>query len=134
MKMKFILVPATLFVAFLFFNFTTVNNTNPAPQAEKHDLGITPDVQKIIDNSCFGCHNAEARGDKAKAKLMFETLDTMSVAKLVGKLGDISDEVSEDNMPPAKFLEFKLEAKLTPEQKDALIKWAETKAEALLKK
>ena len=93
---------------------------------------MTEDIQKIIDNSCIGCHNPDAKGEKAKAKLTFVSLDTLPLSKLVGKLADISEEIDEGKMPPAKFLEFKPEAKLTPEQKEALIKWADTTADALL--
>ena len=130
--MKLLLVPASLIIAFLFFNFQPVSHSTTVNNSEKTDLKITEDVQKILDNSCYGCHNTNAKGDKAKKKLAFDTLDTLKLSKLVGILGDISEEVDEDKMPPAKFLEFKPEAKLTQEQKEVLIKWADTTADTLL--
>ncbi|MFA9392533.1 MAG: heme-binding domain-containing protein [Prolixibacteraceae bacterium] len=132
--MKLFLVPAILLTGLLFYNFTTSTQEKTNQPQPSKQLSISADVQKIIDNSCFGCHNAESKNEKGKGKLMFETLDTLSVAKLVGKLADISEEVDEDKMPPAKFLEFKPEAKLSPMQKEALIKWANTAGDALLKK
>lgn len=133
MKIKFLLVPASLIIAFLFINFQPVSHsTATTSSAEKADLKITADVQKILDNSCYGCHNTQSKGDKAKKKLAFDTLDTLKLSKIVGKLADISEELDEDKMPPTKFLEFKPEAKLTPAQKETLIRWADTTADALL--
>lgn len=133
MKIKLMLVPASLIIAFLFFSFKPVTNSTSEVGPEKTDLKITADVQKILDNSCFGCHNTNSKGDKAKKKLAFDTLDTLKLSKIVGKLADISEEVDEGKMPPEKFLEFKPEAKLTSAQKETLIKWADTTADALLK-
>ena len=123
-----------IFIAFLFYNFSISDQSNTGSNTKANQSVITEDVQKIIDNSCFGCHNSASKNDKGKEKLMFDALDTLKVSKLVGKLAKISEEVSEDNMPPAKFLEFKPEAKLTAKQKKALVKWADGSANSLLEK
>ena len=131
--MKLRLSVLAIFTAFLFTNFYISEKTKTDSNAKANQSVISEDVQKIIDNSCIGCHDAASKNEKGRDKLMFESLDTLKVSKLVGKLAKISEEVSEDKMPPAKFLEFKPEAKLTPEQKKLLIKWADMTANSLLK-
>ena len=89
-------------------------------------------VKEIIDNSCFGCHNLNSKNEKGKKKLSFDTLDTLAVTNLISVWAEVAEVVEEDEMPPAKFLEFKPEAKFSENQKKALIDWAESKAESLM--
>jgi hypothetical protein len=51
---------------------------------------------------------------------------------LVSKLAEIAEVVEENNMPPAKFLEYNPDAALSEEQKQLLINWANTSAESLM--
>ena len=132
MKTNLNLSTTILLCVFLIHISYITKSENLINKAKKHDLGITTEVKKIIDNSCFMCHNAEAKGEKAKVKLMFESLDTLSASKLIGILAEISDEVSENKMPPAKFLEYNPSAKLTSEQKEAILNWAESCSNTLL--
>lgn len=126
----------TLLKSFLAFGaivlLASFTNKN-VNETKSQKLEIPSDVKAIIDNSCYGCHNLESRNEKGKKKLSFDTLDTLEVTKLVAHLGEISEVVEEGEMPPAKFLEFKPEAKLSDEQKEKLINWAEETGEALLK-
>jgi hypothetical protein len=97
------------------------------------DFVIPDDVSAILDKSCFGCHNMEAKSDKAKKKLLLDKMGELSPAKLVGKLGEISDVVKENEMPPEKFLAKYPDKKLTEEESKRLIEWADQTADALLK-
>lgn len=126
MKKYLLLSPVLLMLAFLFLSFIQANKAakNPAPNAGK--FLIPNNVQQIIDQSCFGCHNMNAKNEKAKSKLMFEALDTLSVARLVGELADIKDEVINNKMPPVKYLEFEPKAALDTDQKKLLISWADS--------
>lgn len=65
---------------------------------------------------------------------MFETLDTLSTARLIAKLEAIHEVVNDGSMPPAKFLEFKPEAALSAAQKASLLKWADQNIEQRIKK
>jgi mono/diheme cytochrome c family protein len=115
------------------FTFTKPVSTDEPADETKNTL-ITADVKTIIDQSCVGCHNAESKNDKGKAKLMFESMDTLSTARLLAKLEAIHEVVSDGSMPPAKFLEFKPEAALNEKQKASLLKWADESIESRLKK
>ena len=125
-------IPVMFLGAILLLSFNTPDGAGKNIPSSSDEFAIPANVQKVIDHSCFGCHNMEAKNEKSKSKLMFETLDTMKVAKLVGKLTDIRDEVKDDKMPPRKFLEFKPEAALTAAQKELLINWADSTARSYI--
>lgn len=135
MKTKQILPLVFMASIMLLSAFTlTKSKSNAVAPNETGSQLLTPDVKAIIDQSCVGCHNAESKNDKGKAKLMFESLDTLSTARLVAKLEAIHEVVNDGSMPPAKFLEFKPEAALNAAQKASLLKWADNNIEQRLKK
>jgi uncharacterized membrane protein len=97
---------------------------------EKIDM---PDnVKAVIDNKCYGCHNAESQNEKAKEKMQWDQLDQLSKAKQVSTFSDIEEVLDEGKMPPEKFLEKKPEMKLTDEEKQILKDWAVATSEKLL--
>lgn len=105
------------------------NNTAPADETFK----IPDNVQGVIDKSCYGCHNADSQNEKGKKKLQFENLGNLKTHKLVAKLGDITDVLNENEMPPEKFLSHKPEATPTAVEKKILMEWASNTAEELAK-
>ena len=96
------------------------------------DVDIPENVKSVLDNKCFGCHNTEAKSDKAKDKLLLDKLGDLSKAKMISTLGDISEVAAEGAMPPEKFLEQKPEKKLTEEEQKLLVEWADNTSEELL--
>lgn len=110
--------------------FIVVAFTNP-PQ-EKPAAQFPADIQKIFETSCFDCHTDLSSNPKSKGKLNFTTWDSLSAAKKVGKLQDISDVVSKGDMPPGKYLEKFPEKAITKEQKDLVIKWAAETSDKLM--
>ena len=124
----------TLTLTFLFLRFTMperekINDVNKIAK-----FSIPADIQPIIQKSCFGCHNKDGKNDKAKAKLLFDQLDTLSQSKLVGKLSKIAEVVKKGDMPPAKFLEKFTDKKLTNEEKQKLISWSDGESSKMMKK
>ena len=106
--------------------------TLPEPSASpSEDIDIPENVKVILDNKCFGCHNVEAKSDKAKEKLLLDKLSDLSKVELIGALGEIHEVVVEGEMPPEKFLERKPEGALTDEEAKLLADWAEKAADAL---
>ena len=116
--------------AFLLMNFTTKDKATPTASASG-DFEIPADIQAIIDNSCYGCHNADSDDEKGKKKLQFDQLAHLKTYKLVGKLADISDVVNEGDMPPKKAVKKYPEIKLSDEDKTKLADWAKQTAESL---
>lgn len=121
----------TLFILLTAFLTPEKSSTYIAENGD--DFAIPEDVTAIMDKSCFGCHNTEAKSDKAKKNLLIDKMGTLSPVKLVGKLGEISDVVKENEMPPEKFLAKYPDKKLTEDERKRLFEWADTTADALLK-
>lgn len=94
---------------------------------------IPEDVQKVLSNSCVGCHSTDARSKDAREALDFEKWDEYRVTKKIGLLGDIGKLVDEDKMPPEKFLNSRPEKKLTPDQKKLVMEWAKKESDKLMK-
>ena len=105
----------------------TLKNDSTVMSSPGNDVAfeIPDDVQVIIDNSCYGCHNLESSSTKAKTKLNFDKLPNMKTGKLVGKLGKISKTLKKGNMPPEKFLAKYPDKALSKEETEKLISWAD---------
>lgn len=128
-----ILLPV-LAVAFLLLTAFGSMNSDPTGEITPEETIVIPeDVQGILDNSCFGCHNAESTSDKAKKKLLLDEFTQLSKAKLVGKLADIAETVEENEMPPKKFLDNYPDKALTDDETKRLKEWADNTAEDLMK-
>ncbi|MEZ5083753.1 MAG: heme-binding domain-containing protein [Bacteroidales bacterium] len=133
MKKIFVVLPA---IAVVFFLITGFQAENPKPLVVANpeaNLTYPEDIQKIIDKSCFGCHNVDAQNDKSKKKLMWDMLPELSKAKIVATLGDIADAIGENEMPPEKFLEKYPDKALTEDEAKKLKEWAESTAEEMMK-
>ena len=119
-------------LGFLFLNFTIIDKK---PQEEvktgKAQYNVPDDVQQIIDNSCYGCHNSESKNEKGRKKLQFDKMADLKTYKQVGKLTDIADVVAEGDMPPEKFLKKYPERELSKEDMEKLIGWASSLAKEL---
>jgi len=96
-------------------------------------IDMPENVKAIVDNKCYGCHNAESQNDKAKEKLQWDQMEQLSKSKLVSTFSDIEEVLDEGKMPPEKFLEKRPEKKLTDEEKEILKSWAVSTAENLMK-
>jgi len=131
MKKYFILFFAAA-LGFGLVSFTQQSTSVPEIPATLDDqFEIPENVQGVIDKSCFGCHNTDSKNDKGKKKLQFDQLGNLKTHKLVGKLTDIAEVVSEGDMPPEKFLSHNPEATPTAVEKKILAEWAENTAKKL---
>jgi len=128
---KYLIIPLALFAAILFLNFNTTGKVQTYTSVTSPGLTIPDDVQKIIDNHCYDCHNANSESEKGKKKLDFDKLLKLKKSKQAGKLSKIADVVKEDEMPPAKIIEKYPEMALSAEQKTTITKWAEDAANSL---
>lgn len=98
---------------------------------EKSSFDVPEDVKTILDNNCLQCHGTDGSG-KAKMKWNYIKMSDMSTSKLISKLSKITDEVSEEKMPPKKYLKKHPEKKLTEEEKKILVDWADQLAQGLV--
>ena len=89
------------------------------------------EVNAIIQQKCFGCHNTESRNEKAKEDLVFDTLDSLSTVKKIGAFRHIEEVINKNEMPPERFLERFPDNKLTDDDKKALLSWTQAELEKL---
>ena len=107
-------------------SFTLKNYSSVMPNpGNDAAFEIPGDVQTIIDNSCYDCHNSESSSTKGKMKLNFDKMPDMKTGKLVGKLGKISKAATKGNMPPEKFLAKYPDRKLSKDETEKLVSWAD---------
>ena len=131
-KNLIVLIPVTA-IFIMLTAFHDGNQFQLQPLAPGDNLTIPEDVSSIFDKSCFGCHNVDAESDKSKKKLLIDKLGDLSKAKLVAKLGEISEVVEQNEMPPEKFLAKYPDKALTKEEAQRLKEWADGVVEELLK-
>ena len=129
MKKLVLFFAAAAFIT-LTMSFTDTNENKKSTVPAKAVYEVPADVQEIIDNSCYGCHNSDSKNKKGKLKLDFDKMPEMKTGKLVGKLVKIHDAVDENDMPPKKFLNNYPDRALTDEQKEKLTTWAKDLANA----
>lgn len=131
--MKKIILPMFLSaLALTMMGFMKPTHSEKPIKVKKNNLTIPVEVQQVIDQSCYGCHHSGAKSEKALKALNFDKLTRLSKFKLVGKLQDMADVISDGDMPPEKFLAKHPEKGLSETQKTLLINWAGKAAEELI--
>ncbi len=123
---KLIMILAVTATGLLTLSFTLKSDSIGMPNPG-NDVAfeIPGDVQTIIDKSCYGCHNSESSSTKGKMKLNFDKLSSLKTGKLVGKLGKISKAVTKGKMPTEKFLAKYPDRKLSKDETEKLVSWAD---------
>lgn len=122
---KYYLIVLALITGFLFIRASLNQPTQEVktnPQVPGFE--IPQDVQAVIDNSCYGCHNSDSKNEKGKKKMMFDKLGELTKAKLVGKLAEIEEVVTKGDMPPEKVVTDHPEMALNEETANTLAGWA----------
>jgi uncharacterized membrane protein len=124
---KLFLLPIVAILGVLFFRGISLTTAEP----EIVHLAMSPEmpanVKAIVDQKCYGCHNAESKNEKGKAKLDWDALEAAKKSKAMATMGKIAEVLAEGTMPPAKFLENKPEGKLTEEEVATLKQWSSGK-------
>jgi hypothetical protein len=112
--------------AAFFISASFISNSSP------DELEMPKEVKKVIEKSCFGCHNSDSQNEDAKEELDFKTLGELSKVRKITKYRDIAEVIEKGEMPPEKFLENYPERKLTEEDTKLLTEWAKNEAAALI--
>ena len=134
--MKFKFKPAhymkklSLISAIALFGLFFVQAVQPVPQpaSDLHPEGWLPnDVKAVVDQKCYGCHNANSKNEKAKEKFDWDATGELKKAKRLAVMDKIAEVLEKGEMPPKKFLEFKPEAKLSESDLATLKDWSSGK-------
>ena len=116
-------------VGFLFVLSLVALGINKPTQSD----AMPDDVKKVINNSCFGCHNTDSKNEDGKEALDFKKLENLSKIKMIHAYKEISEVVEENKMPPKKFLQRFPEKALSEDDKKLLLNWSEKQAESVVK-
>lgn len=96
-----------------------------------------PAVARILVASCYHCHSSEGAnqwyaklqpsrwfGDPALAELNFSDWGTYDAQRRRDAIRQVAAAVDSGAMPPASYLMFHSQARLSQEQKAAIARWA----------
>jgi uncharacterized membrane protein len=134
MKNKMLVLPLSiLFITCFFIQAKRPSKIENTVILADSVIEFNKEVRIIIDSKCMGCHNQNSKNEKGKAKLKWDSLALYPKVKQIAKLDDIIEVLEKGEMPPAKFLANKPEAKLTEDEVKMLTQWANDNADKLLK-
>jgi len=112
-------------ISLTILSFTIKNNSKAlSSNTDVTVYEVPADVQEIIDNSCYGCHNTDSKSTKSKMKLNFDDMSNLKQGKLVGKLHRIYNAVNDVDMPPKKFIDKYPDKELSASDTETLKSWA----------
>lgn len=101
---------------------------------------MSPEVAAILDRSCSDCHSSRTRWpwysqiapvswlvirdvDRGREHMSFSEWGTYKPKKAAHLLEEMSEEVTEGDMPPAIYLRAHPEARLSEADKSKLLDW-----------
>jgi cytochrome c551/c552 len=121
---KLALLPVATIVGLLFFQASQKPETDKHPSFDLMATDMPANVKAVVEQKCYGCHNADSKNEKAKKKLDWDFFESEKKSKQLATMSKINEVLVEGDMPPAKFLENKPEGKLSDEQKATLLEWS----------
>lgn len=143
MKKKIVIGLLVLLVA---IQLIRVDKTNPPVDVKQDFITITKppvEIAALLKTACYDCHSNEtkypwyfdvapvswwAKGhvNDGRKHLNFSVWGTYKTERQVHKLDEMYGEVEETEMPLSSYALVHAEAKLTPEQKTAMVNWLRT--------
>lgn len=151
MTKKIILIVIGVLVAGLqFFRGTPPEVTMDNPDDLIANSQISSEVSTLLRSACYDCHSNETRYpwysyitpvswsifdhiSHGREEVNFSDWASLRKSKKVRILKDVVDEVGEGKMPLDSYTIMHSEAKLTKEQRDLLVDWAESFSEEVMK-
>ncbi|PSL07374.1 heme-binding domain-containing protein [Cecembia rubra] len=121
---KLLLLPVLALVAFFFLHAKVKDNISIDVKPDVLEDQIPSHVKAVIDQKCYGCHNADSKNEKGKEKLDWDDFEASRKAKQLATMAKINEALIKGDMPPAKFLENKPEGKLSKEELETLLDWS----------
>jgi uncharacterized membrane protein len=117
-------------------------STTPATSAT-NAVSTDSQVNAVLEQSCYQCHSTGGSApwyaavsptyiaaDSARGVLNFSDWQTYDAQKKADALKNIEQSVSAGSMPPGDYTALDHSARLTDDQKQALVKWASQPAMA----
>jgi hypothetical protein len=125
MDKKSSILASVLLVASFTFGEARINYLNQNEEKTTSSSSIPPDVQTILQNSCFDCHT---KGGKkmALSHVDFSVWDSYSNDKKENKSADIVKMLKKGSMPPKLYKQSHPDKIPTADQVALIEQWAET--------
>lgn len=121
---KIALLPIAAIVGLLFFQASQKPEPEVHPDLNLFDAKMPADVKAVVEQKCYGCHNAESKNEKGKKKLDWDVFEAEKKSKQLATMSKINEVLTEGDMPPARYLENRPEGKLSEEQLATLKEWS----------
>lgn len=135
-----------LVIILILMQFKQIDKTNPEYTDTEDFITITQppvEIAALIKTACYDCHSHQAKYpwysnvapiswilehhiEEGRQHLNFSTWTAYSEKKAAHKLEECAEEVEADNMPMKPYVAIHSEAKMTAEQKTALVAWFES--------
>ena len=142
MKKKIVIAIGVLVVGLQLFRGSPpeVSNQNPDDLIAVADL--SPEISGILKSACYDCHSNESNYpwytyitpiswwvfhhvEEGREELNFSEWASMEKRRKIRKLKEIREEVEEGEMPLNSYTIAHREAKLSEEEKQLILDWAE---------
>src|SRR5271169_2387850 len=122
-----------------------VNRNNPRVDPSRTiyaTLPVPAEVKAVFERSCKNCHSNETAwpwyGDvapvswviardvhQARKKMNFSEWGSYSAQRKEDRLEEICEQVTNGEMPDRKYAIFHREARVTPQERDAICQWTD---------
>jgi hypothetical protein len=149
---KWKLVLLILLFAFIILQFFRPEYNKGELKGENdiyHVVDVPDDVHEILVKACYDCHSNHTEYpwyshiqpfgwwiaehvEEGKEELNFSEFKSMKKKGKLHKLHETIEMIEEDVMPLESYLYIHSDAKLTPEEKEKVITWAEKAQKQIL--
>jgi hypothetical protein len=140
-KFKTILRPRSIALAVLavvvIIQFKPVTRDNPATQNE---IGASPEIMVILRRACYDCHSNETKWpwysrvapiswfvaghvEHGRGNVNFSEWPAFDMEEEEHLFEEMEEEVEGGEMPLKSYLILHPEARLTPEERETLLRW-----------
>ena len=141
-KVKILITLIAVFVLIQFLRPAKNVGVADASTDITHSVTVTTEIKSILEKSCYDCHSNHTEYpwyfnfqpvaswlahhvEEGKDELNFSEFDTYKLKRKKHKLKEVIEQLKEGEMPMSSYLIIHKDAKLSEEQKNKLIHWAE---------
>lgn len=139
---KILLATGIVFIAIQFIQPAKNSNNQVLVTDISKTIPVPDSVQAILKNACYDCHSnntnypwyayiqpagwlLSSHITEAKGKLNFNEFGNLSARRQISKLDGIANSIKDDIMPLSSYKLMHKSARLTANEKELLIKWAQ---------
>ena len=138
MKKRLVRLGVLGVVVLVVIQFVPVAETNPGAES---DILTSPELKTVLRRACYDCHSNEtvwpwysrvapvswiiARDvSKGRAQLNFSIWDQYNAKRQARKLKEMREQIEKGKMPQWYYVAMHPDAKLSPRDREMILKWA----------